>query len=199
MHTDESLKNNLKKHLHEKFSMKDLGAIRHCLGIRVTRTSNEQQVLDHFGMADSKPVGSPMNVSEQLSTKDSPKNNEEKDFMQNVPFREAIGCLMYLSQCTRPDICCAVNKLSRFSSNPGPKHWAGVKHLMRFFQGTKNLKLRYHKSQQSSQSDIVGFSDVDWASDTDNRKSTTGYTFLSQGGAISWGSRKQPTVALSSC
>lgn len=205
--SNESLTNNLKKHLHNEFSMKDLGAISHCLGNRVTRTSKEifidqaqyiEQILDKLGMRNCKPVGSPMNVSEKVSTEDSPKNEDEKSAMQSIPFREAVGCLMYLAQCTRPDICFAVNKLSRYSSNPGLKHWAAVKHLMRFLQGTKNHKLCYRK-RDGQIPDIIGFSDADWASDSDNRKSTTGYTFVCQGGAISWGSRKQPTVALSSC
>ncbi|XP_062538037.1 uncharacterized protein LOC134206350 [Armigeres subalbatus] len=103
---------------------------------------------------------------------------------------------MYLAQSTRPDICYAVNVLSRFNSNPGERHWNAVKHLMRYVKGTSIYRLVYRRNKQSI---IEGFSDADWASDHDDRKSTTGYVFTAQGGAISWCCKRQQTVALSTC
>ncbi len=115
-----------------------------------------------------------------------------------IPYQEAIGSLMYLSQCTRPDISFAVNKLSRYNySNPGIKHWQAVKHLLRYLKGTSSNKLEFKKSNEDP--DIVGYVDADWGSQVDDRKSTTGYLFKAQGSAISWSSKKQTTVALSSC
>ncbi|XP_038116805.1 secreted RxLR effector protein 161-like [Culex quinquefasciatus] len=103
---------------------------------------------------------------------------------------------MYLAQSTRPDILFAVNTLSRFNRNPGPKHWNAVKHLLRYLRGTATRRLEY---KRDAESEIVGYCDADWGSDPDERKSTSGYIFLAQGGAISWSCKKQPTVALSTC
>ena len=116
--------------------------------------------------------------------------------MKNIPYQEAVGCLMYLSQCTRPDILFAVNLLSRFNNNPGPKHWEAVKHLLRYLRGTSKMKLCYNADANSK---LVGYSDADWASDLDDRRSTSGYIFLLQGGAISWSCKRQTTVSLSTC
>ncbi|XP_055622819.1 uncharacterized protein LOC129766322 [Toxorhynchites rutilus septentrionalis] len=96
----------------------------------------------------------------------------------------------------RPDICYAVNVLSRFNANPGERHWNAVKHLLRYLNGTSKYRLVY---QQNKKPIIEGFSDAVWASDHDDRKSTTGYVFTAQGGAISWSCKRQQTVALSTC
>ncbi|XP_062701949.1 uncharacterized protein LOC134285364 [Aedes albopictus] len=139
-------------------------------------------------MSNCKPVNTAMNVSEKLTNEMCPSTAEEVETMKNVPYREAVGCLMYLAQSTRPDICYAVNVLSRFNSNPGERHWNAVKHLMRYLRGTSQYRLEYHRDENSA---IQG--------QYDDRKSITGYLFTAQGGAISWSSKRQQTVALSTC
>jgi len=114
--------------------------------------------------------------------------------MRNVPYREAIGCMMYIQLATRPDLAYAISMVSRFSNNPGVAHWQAVKRILRYLKGTKHMKLRFSNKGSDS---IVGYSDADWAGDWEDRRSTTSYLFMSQGGAISWNSKKQPTVALS--
>ncbi|XP_036336238.1 piggyBac transposable element-derived protein 3-like [Rhagoletis pomonella] len=84
--------------------------------------------------------------------------------------------------------------LSRFSSDPGKAHWTALKRILRYLQGTINKCLFYRKGSD----EIAGFCDADWAGDTDSRRSTTGYIFMFQGGAISWLTKRQQTVALSS-
>ena len=206
MSNDDLSMSLIKKNLHNEFKMKELGQIKHCLGMRIIRSESKitidqelyiKQVLEKFGMTNCKPVTTPMNASEKISKEDSPQSEEEKDYMKNVPYQEAIGSLMYLAQCTRPDIIYAVNKLSRYNTNPGPKHWSAVKHLMRYLCGTASNKLEYKKTNEESK--VVGFVDSDWASESDDRKSTTGYMFVAQGAAVSWSSKKQSTIALSSC
>lgn len=147
-------------------------------------------------MSECKPVKIPMNASEKLSTEMSPKTDEEVAAMKDVPYQEAVGCLMYLAQCTRPDILFAVNVLSRFNQNPGPKHWIAVKHVLRYLRGSSKQKLHY---KRDANLEVVGYCDADWGSDPEQRKSTSGYVFLASGGAISWSCKKQPTVALSTC
>ncbi|XP_039968988.1 secreted RxLR effector protein 161-like [Bactrocera tryoni] len=124
----------------------------------------------------------------------SPTTDVEKEEMAKVPYMQAIGCLLFASQITRPDISFAVNLLSRFSSNPGKGRWTAVKRVMRYLKGTINSGLVFN----AVTSDIVGFCDADWGSDLVARRSTTGYIFKLQGAPISWSTRRQRTVALSS-
>ncbi|XP_062713882.1 uncharacterized protein LOC134290716 [Aedes albopictus] len=205
MSNDEAMKNKLKKHLSNTFWMKDLGTAKHCVGIRIEKTNDGitldqeayvETVLKRFNMSECKPVKIPMNASEKLSTKKSPKTDEEVAAMKDVSYQEAVGCLMYLAQCTRPDILFAVNVLSRFNQNPGPKHWIAVKHVLRYLRGSSQQKLHY---KRDANLEVVGYCDADWGSDPEQRKSTSGYVFLASGGAISWSCKKQPTVALSTC
>ncbi|XP_062542059.1 uncharacterized protein LOC134210052 [Armigeres subalbatus] len=126
----------------------------------------------------------------------APKSQKEIEEMKRIPFKEAVGCLSFVAQITRPDIAYALNAVSQFSSNPGRQHWEAVKKIMRYLKRTSLKKLEY---TNHGPRDLVGFSDADWGGDPDNRKSTTGYVFTLQGGAISWNVKKQPTVALSSC
>lgn len=100
---------------------------------------------------------------------------------------------MYAAQLTRPDIAHAVGVLSSFNSNPGQQHWNAAKRVLRYLKGTKSNKLCFN----SNGGNLEGFCDADWANDIDDRKSITGYVFVLSGGAISWQSRKQQTVALS--
>lgn len=90
----------------------------------------------------------------------------------------------------------AVNNVSRFSRNPGSLHWTAVKRIFRYLKGTVNTKLQFHGAT-NKQSEVIGYADADWASDVDERKSVTGYIFLKNGSAISWATKRQPTVALS--
>ena len=100
--------------------------------------------------------------------------------------------------CTRPDLAWVVTKLSQHLSKPTSKDWMMVKHVLRYIKGTMERKLRFNKSRKGLK--LKGYSDSDWASSVD-RRSTTGYLFSlnEDGGAISWKSRKQPTIALSTC
>ncbi len=107
-------------------------------------------------------------------------------------YREAIGSLMYASVATRPDISFAVSTLSRFLEDPGNAHWEVVKRIFRYLSGTKDLELTYGMERH----DLVGFTDADGATQ-EHRHAISGYIFLIDGGAISWSSRKQELVTLS--
>ncbi|XP_055591198.1 uncharacterized protein LOC129743247 [Uranotaenia lowii] len=110
---------------------------------------------------------------------------------KEVPYKEAVGCLTYLAQGTRPDISFAVNQVSQFCSNPGRPHWEAVKKLFKYLKETvSNLS-------KTAEQDLVGCSDADYGGDPDSRKSTTGNVFTMMGGAVSWKVKRQATVALS--
>ncbi|XP_068726268.1 uncharacterized protein [Montipora capricornis] len=101
--------------------------------------------------------------------------------------------------CTRPDICWVVTKLSQFLVAPKKGNWIALKHVLRYLKGTLDFESCYRKCDDGLT--LIGYSDADWASSTDDRRSTSGYCFsLNRADPlISWKSRKQPTVALSSC
>jgi hypothetical protein len=102
---------------------------------------------------------------------------------------------MYLAITTRPDITNAVSILARFNSNPGPIHWKAVKQLFRYLKGTMELKLVYKPTTSSEL--FTSFSDADHGGSKDNGRSTGGYLIKVGSGAVSWSSKLQPLVALS--
>ena len=113
--------------------------------------------------------------------------------MSKVPYASAVGSLMYAMVCTRPDIAHAVGVVSRYMNNPGKEHWMAVKWILRYLRGTTNQALCFGGSNISLQ----GYVDADMVGDRDNRRSTTGYVFTVGGTAVSWVSKIQSVVALS--
>ncbi|UYV78903.1 hypothetical protein LAZ67_17000189, partial [Cordylochernes scorpioides] len=126
--------------------------------------------------------------SEDILTTD-----KEKDEIKHVPYRELIGSLLYLANLSRPDMTFAVTKLAQFCSNPGERHWQAAKHILRYLQATKNVSLIYKRGSD----DILAFSDSDWANDIDDRRSTSGSAVTINGCLVSWRSKKQNCVSLS--
>eukprot|EP00731_Ephydatia_muelleri_P036346 Em0239g7a len=122
------------------------------------------------------------------------KDDGAAKLADSVCYQSMVGSLLYAAIATRPDIAQAVGAVSKFNSCPTETHLTGVKRILRYLKGTINLGLKFEKTADSS---IIGFSDADWAGDLDNRHSTSGNLFVMSGGAISWLSKKQPVVALS--
>lgn len=130
-------------------------------------------------MSDCKSVKTPIDVNTKFKEK-----SEESCVLNQIPYQEIIGCLLYISQITRPDICFVINMLSKHNNKPEMSHWRALKRVMRYKQNLeKNM--------------TCGFCDADWASSEDDWRSYSGYTLLFQGGTISWSSKRQPTVLLS--
>jgi hypothetical protein len=126
------------------------------------------------------------------SKSDAPSTPDEEFRMRKIPYREAIGSLMYLAVATRPDIAFAVSTLSQFLDNPGDAHWEAVKRIFRYLAGSKSFELTYGGERH----DLIGYTDADGAVQ-EHRRAISGYAFLIDGGAISWASRKQELVTLS--
>ena len=142
---------------------------------------------------NARPVGTP---AEGVLTRIVSKDEDKPDTL----YMSIVGSLLYASIMTRPDISFAVQALGRHMQASGPEHMVAAKRVLRYLQGTKELGLVYEAGDISrGKPSIVGYSDSDWAGDHDTRRSTTGYLFmLDNGGAVSWSSKLQPTVALSS-
>ena len=124
-----------------------------------------------------------------------PSTPEEREEMQRTPYLNAVGTLNYLAICMQPDISYAVSCLARYSGDPGPTHWTAVKHLMRYLKGTMDLKLTY--SPSNADSPFRMWTDADHGGNLDDGKSTTGYILKIGSGAVSWSSKLQTIVALS--
>ena len=112
--------------------------------------------------------------------------------VDKFPYSTLVGSLLYLSVCTRPDIAQAVGVLARHMAAPTVDHWNAAKGVLRYLAGTNGVGLLYGKG-----TGLIGYCDSDYAGDVDTRRSTTGYAFVLHGGVISWSSKLQPTVAVS--
>ncbi len=123
------------------------------------------------------------------------KANEDEGLQDQQAYQSLIGSLMYLMYlATRPDIAFAVGMLARLCSKPNQSHWTAAKRVLRYLKSTCNHGIMFRKDESSM---AVGFSDADWAGDAEGRKSTSGYIFCIAGGPVSWRSKKQESVALS--
>ena len=160
--------------------------------ISLSQQSYLKSIIHCFGFEDLKPVSTPMDPSTKLHSSQSLSTGAESAKMHHVPYREAVGSLMYASLTTRPNISYTVSTVSRFSSKPGIPHWDAVKRIYKYLIGTKNLKLTYGGAQSA----LTRYTDVDGSMAEDHR-AVSGYAFLIDRGAVSWSSRRQPIVSLS--
>ncbi|KAK8950761.1 hypothetical protein KSP39_PZI003380 [Platanthera zijinensis] len=187
---------DIKSTLAEAFDMKDLGPVDTLLGMklrvdkgRVTLSQAHyiEQLLSTWGYDNCRPAETPFDHNVKLSP------NEETSIDQ-VKYSKIIGSLMYATSCTRPDIAFSVSMLSRFTSNPGKEHWEALDRLLRYLRGTKDHALCYTGYPPT----VEGHSDASWCSEAGNNKSTSGYIFTLGGAAITWKSKRQTCIALSS-
>ena len=155
-----------------------------------------RNVISRFNREGCKPVSTPLELETRLDSSQQPTTNVDKKQMCSIPYRLAIGSLMYLSTCTRPDISAALSELSKFSQNPGAAHWEGVKRVLRYISGTAGEKLLYKRGAQIA---VWGYSDSGHAGDRETSRGRSGYIFLSAGAAISWRSAMMKVVTHSSC
>ncbi|XP_075515598.1 secreted RxLR effector protein 161-like [Primulina tabacum] len=126
-----------------------------------------------------------------LSKEQCPKTPQEVEDMRRIPYASAVGSLMCAMMFTRPDICYAVEIVSRFQSNPGLDHWIVVKNILKYLWRTRNYMLVYSGGDLKKD----GYIDSDFQSDRYTQKSTSGSVFTFGGGAIVWRSIKQSSTA----
>ena len=173
--------------------MKDLGELQWILGMEVKRNRELRTleinqlnyinlVLKRFGMDDCKPIGTPAEGYLSRTEGDA-----------SIEYMSMVGSLLYAAMVTRPDIAYAVQALGRHMQAVSEEHFKAAKRVLRYLQGTKHMGIKYSSGEMK----LVGYSDSDWGSDKNTKRSTTGYIFALGAGTISWGCRLQPTVALS--
>ena len=205
--TSNDLMNKMKDQIKSEWEATDLGEPSKIIGIEIARGNHDNsitisqekyidKILKREGMVDANPVSMPMDPNIQI--KPNPEGNEGS---RSNYYAKLLGELQFLTNATRPDIAYAVNKLSSYTANPNLQHVGALKRILRYLKGTKNLGIMYSsKPQNSIQQNnnlFYGYADAAYAN-TDDYKSTSGYVFVVAGGAITWKSKKQTTIALSS-
>lgn len=191
---------NFKIYLMNHFKMKDLNEVTLFLGIRVNRQKGQitldqslylQTVLNKFNMADCKAVNTPLPSKLNYTDLNSDKNID-------APCRNLIGCLMYVMLCTRPDLCTAINLLSRYQNKNNKELWLCLKRVLRYIKGSLELKLIYRQNNNFHNL-LIGFVDSDWGNNETDRRSTTGFIFkLFESCTLCWNTKRQNSVAVSS-
>ena len=193
---DEEEIRRTRENLAVRFQMKELGQLKHFLGLEVTRTAKgiflgqqkyAKDLLQKFGMLECKPISTPLEANAKLC------GHEGKDLEDGTMYRQLVGSLIYLTL-TRPDISYAVGVISRYMQNPKKPHLEAARRILRYVRGTIDYGLFYKKDQDCK---IVGYCDADYAGDHDTRRSTTGYFFKIGSGTVSWCSKRQPAISLS--
>ena len=188
----------LKQKLMAAFEARDLGRATFFLGmdliqdptaktIKLAQSRSIKDLLTKYGMDDAKTASTPCSTSIKLTKAGKPLDT------QTHPYSALVGSLMYLSICTRPDIAQAVGALARYMAHPTIDHWTAAKIVLRYLAGTPNVGITFGAGTPG----LLTFCDADYAGDIDTRRSTSGYVFILNGGAISWASRLQPNVAAS--
>jgi hypothetical protein len=154
-------------------------------------------MLKRFNTDKAHPLSTSMVVQSLDVKKDPyrPRENNKKVLGHEVPYLSAIGDLMYLANNTRLDIAFSVNVLARYSSDPTRRYWNGIKHVLRYLCGTRDMRLFYQKDTKSK---LVRYADAGYLSDPHKARSQFGYVFTYGGTVISWRSTKQTLITTSS-
>ncbi|KAJ9532898.1 hypothetical protein QJQ45_011004 [Haematococcus lacustris] len=187
----------VKQRLSSVFGIKDLGQTRWFLGMQISRNRAQgtlqldqqqyiKELLSTYSMTEAHSKAVPMAPGTKLV--------KEGDALDTVhhSYSALVGSLLYLSCCTRPDIAYAVGALARHMAAPTQQHWTAAKAVLSYLKSTASQGLVFGGNDS-----LQGYCDADYAGDKDTARSTTGYVFTLHGAAISWSSRLQPTVAMS--
>ncbi|CAM8956208.1 unnamed protein product [Rhodiola kirilowii] len=193
--TSDELVKSFTKLMENEFEMSMVGELTFFLGIQVRQLENgteiSQQkylgeVVKKYGLGGSKHVNTPSSLNESLVKDDgSPKTDA-------TIYRGMIGSLLYLTA-SRPDIMFSVCQCARFQAEPRESHVKAVKRILRYLKGTEKLVLWYPRVKSLR---LEGFTDADFAGDRTDRKSTSGMAQFLGSCLVSWGSKKQNSVAL---
>ena len=194
-----------KAEIGKEWEIKDVGENEYFLGMRVQqdltlgtiRLSQRpywEHVANRFKLTHTPPRNTPLPVGIILDHDMSPKTESEKAQMADKPYRSVLGSIMWGQLATRPDLSFAVSLLSRFQSNPGIEHWKALMHVMGYVLNTIDYGLTYSRDATLTP---LAFVDADYGGCRDTRRSTSGYVFTMAGGPVTWSSKRQATVALS--
>jgi hypothetical protein len=205
---DENEWNEIKKKLKHKYEISDIGDVKSILGMRITINNNNNTIcIDQNNYINVKLKQFQMNQCRTLSvpgeTLKMKKSDDNNDYKYINDFRMKVGSLIYAAISTRPDITHAVNIASRYMSNPDQTHMNAVNKILRYLNESNNYGLMYKDNEininnnNDNELTIFGYCDADWGGDINDRTSTTGYCTFIDDNLISWNTKKQQTVAIS--
>ena len=200
--TSEKLLDEIVSDISQIWEVTILGEPAKIVGIEITQTEDSikiaqklyiKSILEREGLSEINSVSTPLDTNIKLEP--NPDDNEGN---RSNSFARLLGELQFLANCTRPDIAFTVNRLASYTANPSLQHFTAVKRILRYLAGTQDHGITYSKSNINiNDNNFYGFADAAFANH-DDLKSTSGYVFLASGGAITWKSKKQTTIALSS-
>ena len=187
------------------WDIKDVGETEYFLGMRVqqdltagtvrlTQRPYWEHVLNRFELSNVTPRNIPLPVGIVLDSNMSPKTESEKRGMDDKPYRSILGSVMWGQLATRPDLSFSVSLLACFQANPGIEHWNALMHVIGYIKNMLDYGLTYLRDFDITP---TAFVDADYGGCRDTRRSTSGYVFIMAGGAVTWSSKRQATVALS--
>ena len=160
--------------------------------IHLSQQAYINAILHHFNLTELKPLSMPMDTQVCLTSEQSLKDAAKFAAMHDVPYHEAVGTLNWAALATHPDIVFAVATVARFAANPGIVHWEAVKCIYCYLAGTCNLWLTYGETKHT----LLGYANTD-GSMAEDRHAISGYAFLIDSSTISWPSKRQEIISLS--
>jgi len=189
--------------MHGKFDLTNMGEPSKIVGIEITQDEDSvtisqtkyiEAILEREGMRNAHPVKTPCDHKISLIP-----NREGGEGNRSNSYAQLIGSLMYLTTATRPDITFAVYRLAAFTANLTKAHENATKRILQYLAGTKHYGITHRRQRTDLEGEnlFYGYTDAGYGNQEEYRL-TSGYTFISGGGAITWGSRKQISIALSS-
>lgn len=194
--------NTMKNLIKSRYKAVDCGEAHHFLGITIERNRDHKILtmdqmnkvngyIKEHGIEDSKPNHLPLSVPLE--------NHEDKEQINHTQYQKISGQLQYLAGTTRPDICHAASALARYNARPTQEHWNAIRGTLKYLNGTRNVKIIYRGTTENIKENIQidVYSDADYGGETDTRRSRTGYAIVLMGSLVSWQSKLQPTIALS--
>ena len=195
---------HFKHDISQHFGITDLGETHYLLGFEIKRDKtartvsiNQGTYIDtiaaRFNLTSAKPIYTPLDPGTVLSKDQCPKTPREFDRMRDIPYRPALGAAWYAATVSRPDISFVLSTLSQFAENPGEVHWRALQCVIVYLKTTRNLWLIMGGDPKGADA----FTDSDWASQA-HRHSISGYLFRVGSGTVTWSSKKQSIIALSS-
>lgn len=201
MGNNSELLQTLKSKFMKIWECRDLGKVSEYLGMKIVRDRQNRlltidqidyamKVVKRFGQENAKPARTPLPAGYVPKPNNGTATSQQRSHYQSI-----IGSLLYLTLGTRPDIAYAVIMMSQFMVNPSEEHIQKALYIVKYVATNPNGKIIYNGKQKEG---FVAYCDADWAGDQINQKSVTGYIVKLAGGPVSWVSRKQKTVALSS-
>ena len=202
---DEQEVKRRKDEIGKVWEIKDVGENEYFLGMRVqqdlklgtirlTQRPYWEHVINRFRLEHITPRNTPLPTGISLDTNMSPKTESEREQMNDKPYRSVLGSVMWGQLATRPDLSFSISLLARFQANPGVEHWNALMHVIGYVKNTLDYGLTYSRDADLSPHAFV---DADYGGCKDTRRSTSGYVFLMAGAPVTWSSKRQATVALS--